>query len=205
MKQKRAVWVFVAAVVLLPVSVYAIVHWWESAYKSLPVYGGEEHVISDFRMLNQQGKKITATDYKGKIVITDFFFTHCASICPKMTRSLKTVQQVFANDDKIVINSFSVDPQRDSVERLTFYASQFGLAGNWNLLTGDKKEIYRLARKSFEVTATDGDGGPGDFIHSDKLVLTDASGRIRGYYNGTDKVEVGQLIKDIGKLKRELN
>jgi protein SCO1/2 len=206
MKRKYSIWFFVAVVVLLPVLAFAVVTWYEMNYRPLPVFGGDQHTIADFKMTNQKGEIITSKDWEGKIIVVDFFFTHCPTICPKMTRSLKTVQQRILNDDQIEINSFSVDPERDSVKRLAFYASQFEIKNdNWNLLTGSKKDIYRLARKSFLVVATDGDGGPNDFIHSDKLVLIDTQKRIRGFYDGTNDSEITQLIKDIRKLQTEAN
>ncbi|RYG29073.1 MAG: SCO family protein, partial [Chitinophagaceae bacterium] len=138
-----------------------------------------------------------------KIVVVDFFFTHCAAICPRMTAGVKQVQQAFSKDE-LHIASISVDPERDSVGRLRWYQEKFSIdPANWELLTGDKKEIYKMARNSFMVVATDGDGGPADFIHSEKLVLVDKQKRIRGYYNGTDEKEVRALIADIQKLKNE--
>jgi protein SCO1/2 len=113
------------------------------------------------------------------------------------------VQAAYANNEQLLLNSFSVDPTRDSVERLKTYANQFGIGGNWNLLTGNKTDIYRLARKSFSVVATDGDGGDQDFIHTEKLVLIDKQKCIRGYYSGTADSDVQQLITDIKKLQNE--
>ena len=172
-------------------------------YQPLPILVNKGHQISDFQMINQAGKPVTTDNWKNKIVVVDFFFTHCPTICPKMTKHLKMVQQSFVNDSNFLINSFSVDPDRDSTVRLAAYASQFNIRGNWDLLTGNKKEIYRLARKSFLIVATDGDGGPNDFIHSEKLILIDREKRIRGYYNGTNENEVKQMIKDISRLRKE--
>jgi protein SCO1 len=111
--------------------------------------------------------------------------------------------QVYANDKELLLTSFTVDPERDSVNRLRDYAAQKNIHGNWLLLTGDKKQIYKLARKSFLVSATDGDGGPQDFIHSELLILVDRNKRIRGYYNGTVDNEVNELIRDIGRLQKQ--
>jgi protein SCO1/2 len=113
------------------------------------------------------------------------------------------VQKAVKNDPALLITSFSIDPERDSVARLKAYATRFNVTGQWFLLTGEKKTIYRLARNSFMVTATDGDGGANDFIHSEKLVLVDKSGQIRGFYDGTSETAVRQLIRDIQKLKAE--
>jgi protein SCO1 len=102
-----------------------------------------------------------------------------------------------------VITSFTVDPLRDSVSRLHEYAQSHEMPMDWNLLTGAKPDLYRFARKELEIIATDGDGGPDDFIHSDNLVLVDRSQRIRGYYNGTDEKDVDRLIHDIERLTDE--
>ena len=116
---------------------------------------------------------------------------------------MKYVQQAnFTNTDFQLI-SFTVDPERDDVARLNDYALNMDIKNNWQLLTGEKKQIYRLARNSFKIVATDGDGGPDDFIHSELLVLIDKKKRIRGYYNGTLEQEVTTLIKDIERLRRE--
>jgi protein SCO1/2 len=203
MAKKNSIWVFVAAVVILPVSVFAVVKWYERSFTKLPVLGGEKHTISNFSLTNQHGATTTLNSWDQKIAVVDFFFTHCPSICPKMTRSLKSVQQQYAGDTELVLNSFSVDPERDTVGQLQQYASRMDIQGNWNLLTGSKKQIYQLARKSFLIVATDGDGGPEDFIHSELLVLVDKEKRIRGYYNGTRETDVNDLIRDINRLKKE--
>lgn len=203
MLKKYGIWIFVAAVVLLPVSVFALVTWYQLSFTRLPVLGGEKHVIAHFTLIDQRGATTTLRDWDQKITVADFFFTHCPSVCPRMTRSLKRVQQQYAGDPKLQITSFSVDPGRDSVGQLQQYAARMDIKNNWQLITGDKKEIYKLARKSFLIVATDGDGGPNDFIHSELLVLVDKEKRIRGYYNGTIESEVDELIRDIQRLKKE--
>lgn len=202
MRSKYNMWAFVAVVLLVPISVFGIVKWYENKFQQLPVLGPKEHTISNFKLVNQHGRNTTLEAWKGKIVVAHYFFTHCPSICPKMIYNLKRVQ-AYSGIPNLQINSFSVDPERDSVSRLQTYASQFDIKGNWNLLTGNKKQLYALARKSFLVVATDGDGGPDDFIHSDKLVLIDTQNRIRGLYDGTDEASVNQLISDIKKLAKE--
>lgn len=196
-------WLFIAAVMIFPVTVFAIVKWFENKYTALPVMGGEKHAIADFYLTNQYGGATSLKDWEDKIVVADFFFTHCPVVCPKMTRSLKKVQQVNAKEKDLLLTSFSVDPESDSVSQLKLYAERMGITGSWLLLTGDKKEIYKLARKSFLVTATDGDGGPQDFIHSELLILIDKQKKIRGYYNGTLPSEVEDLIGDIARLRNE--
>ena len=204
MGRKFNIWLFVAIVVVLPLSVYAVVNWYERSVQALPVLISKTHTIADYRLVNQLGKESSIKNWEGKIVVANFFFTHCPSVCPKMTNNLKKVQKANVGDKNLLFVSFSVDPERDSSEQLQEFARRFNIdESNWQLLTGSKKEIYRLARKSFQVIATDGDGGENDFIHSDQLVLIDAQKRIRGYYEGTEEKEIVQLIKDIKKLENE--
>lgn len=205
MKKVSSIWFFVLMVFVLPAMAWALVSWYEKKVERLPVLGrSKEHRIADFQLSNQDGSIKNTTDWKDKIVVADFFFTHCPVICPKMINSLKKVQAAWAGDEEILINSFTVDPERDSAAQLKKYCTQFGInTTNWDLLTGDKKDIYKLARSSFMIVATDGDGGPDDFIHSDRLVLIDKQKRIRGYYDGTSPKEINQLITDIKKVKDE--
>jgi len=204
MGRKFNIWLFVAVVVVLPLSVYAVVNWYERSVQALPVLISKTHTIADYRLVNQLGKESSIKNWEGKIVVANFFFTHCPYVCPKMTNNLKKVQKANVGDKNLLFVSFSVDPERDSSEQLQEFARRFNIdESNWQLLTGSKKEIYRLARKSFQVIATDGDGGENDFIHSDQLVLIDAQKRIRGYYEGTEEKETDQLIKDIKKLENE--
>ncbi len=196
---------FVLLVIAIPLAVFAVVNWYNNRFETIPVYGNAGHHIADFTFTNQQGEKISSDAMKNKIVVADFFFTHCLSVCPKMTGNLKKVQEAYSKDDQVQIISFTVDPLADSSKQLHQYAEIFGIDNTrWQLLTGGKKEIYKLARNSFMVVATDGDGGPADFIHSEKLVLIDNQKRIRGYYDGTDEKEVQKLITDIKKLKHEI-
>ena len=191
-----------AVVLFVPFSVFGVVKWYERNYQALPILGPEGHKITQFNLVNQHGSSITLDAWKDKIVVANYFFTHCPVICPKMTYNLKRVQ-AYAGIKNLEINSFSVDPERDSVSQLQSYAERFEINGKWNLITGNKKQLYALARKSFLVVATDGDGGPNDFLHSDKLVLIDTKQRIRGFYDGTDEASTNALIKDIEKLSKE--
>jgi protein SCO1/2 len=212
MKSLSTIKGFVLAVFIIPILGFALFNFYEKRWGALPVLGDvkinngveEPHHISDFKLTNQDGIKVTTGSWANKIIVADFFFTHCPSICPKMTGQLKRVQQKFMTDPHVRINSFSVDPEDDSVVQLKKYATRFQINNEkWDLLTGSKKEIYVLARNSFMVVATDGDGGPADFIHSNKLVLVDTKKRIRGYYDGTNEKEVDQLLTDIKKLENE--
>lgn len=164
MLKKYSIWVFVAVVVLLPMGVFALVKWYEHSFTKLPVLGPPEHTIADFRLTNQHGTTTSLKDWDDKIVVANLFFTHCPVVCPKMMRNLKTVQQLYGNEKELMLTSFTVDPERDSATQLKRYASKMNIENNWILITGSKKEIYKLARKSLLLVATDGDGGAEDFL-----------------------------------------
>ena len=160
------------------------------------------HTIADFSLTNQNGEIITQEDYKGKIYIADFFFTTCPTICPIMTKNMADLQKALGKDSDVMLLSHSVTPEIDSVTQLKKYAIEKGVDDrNWNLVTGDKKQIYELARKSYLAVKTDGDGGPFDMIHTENFILVDKDKRIRGFYDGTKKEDMDKIMADIEILK----
>ena len=160
------------------------------------------HKIKDFSMKNQNGETITQEFYNDKIYVADFFFTTCPTICPIMTENMGYVQEKIKNDSDVLLLSFSVTPEIDSVEQLKKYALEKNVIDSkWNLVTGNKKDIYNLARTSYLVAKTNGDGGKYDMIHTENFVLVDKEKRIRGFYDGTNSKEMDQLLNDINILK----
>ena len=160
------------------------------------------HTIADFSLTNQNGKTITQRDYKGKIYIADFFFTTCPTICPVMTKNMAGIQAQIIDDDDVLLLSHSVTPIIDSVAQLKKYALEKEVNdAKWNLVTGDKKQIYKLARKSYLAVKNDGDGGPFDMIHTENFILVDKQRRIRGFYDGTKTGDIEKLLKDLDILK----
>lgn len=161
-------------------------------------YKSKYHTIADFSFTNQNGKIITQKGYEGKVYVADFFFTTCGSICPKMTTNLVEVQKAFLDNPKVKILSFTVMPDVDSVSVLKEYAKLNGVNDTkWNLVTGDKKAIYAMARKSFLAVKQ---GKPDEFydmVHTENFVLVDTKKRVRGFYDGTKKEEIQRLIEDI--------
>ncbi len=163
----------------------------------------KHHKIADFELINQNGKVITQDTYKDKIYVTDFFFTTCQSICPIMTDQMSRIQNHIINDDEVLLLSHSVTPEKDSVAQLKRYAIEKGVNDDkWNLVTGDRKQIYDLARKSYLVVKTDDHEDYG-MIHTENFALIDKEKRIRGLYNGVSPTAVDSLITDIGRLKKE--
>jgi len=164
------------------------------------------HTIGDFLLTNQNGETITQENYKDKIYIADFFFTTCPTICPIMTKNMVDLQKALGKDSDVMLLSHSVTPEIDSVAQLKKYALEKGVDdSNWNLVTGNKKQIYDLARKSYLAVKTDGDGGPFDMIHTENFILVDRDKRIRGFYDGTKKEDMDKILADIEILKKSYN
>jgi len=210
---KKSTWIITSLLIAVPFMVYGLVIWWQNKFDQLPVYGPSArnasgrnlyHEIDKFTMINQNNQLITRESLKDEIIVVNFFFTSCPGVCSNMMDHMKKVQMSFPDDGRLAFISFSVDPTRDQPERLRWYKEKHQISQkNWSLLTGDKKEIYRLARTGFFLTASAGDGGTNDFIHSDQLVLIDKHRHIRGYYEGTNDQSIEKLIHDIKKLENE--
>ncbi|MGX1928327.1 SCO family protein [Flagellimonas sp. 2504JD4-2] len=165
-------------------------------------YKRKYHTIADFDLVNQNGEKITQENYQDKIYVADFFFTTCPTICPIMTKNMAQIQNSILEDQDVLLLSHSVTPVIDSVPQLKKYALEKGVNDSkWNLVTGDKKQIYELARKSYLAVKNDGDGGPYDMIHTENFILVDKERRIRGFYDGTNKEEITKLLSDLEILK----
>jgi protein SCO1 len=166
------------------------------------VYVKKYHSIADFKLINQNGDTVTQEQYAQKIYIADFFFTTCPTICPMMTANMVDIQKIIQDDDEVMLLSHSVTPEIDSVPQLKKYALEKGVIdAKWNLVTGDKKQIYELARKSYLAALDDGDGGPYDMIHTENFILVDKERRIRGFYDGTSSEEIAKLLEDLKVLK----
>ena len=178
----------------------------------LPIYGEKKiiagdtiyHQIASFNLTNQIGQVVNQNTTKNKIYIANFFFASCQSICPMMSNQLQEVQKAFLADDSVLILSHSVNPLHDTVAVLSNYGDTYGAKTNkWHLLTGNKKQIYDLAKTSYLVNAFEDDGSPEGFLHSELFLLIDKKARIRGMYDGTNTSEVKKLIEDVKLLKQE--
>jgi protein SCO1 len=174
-------------------------------HKGDKVIDSTYHIIPNLKLQTHNGDSLELDSLYGNIYVADFFFATCPGICPKMSRSLERVQEAFVKDRNFKIVSFTVDPVKDTLEALRSYADRNNaIPGKWYFLRSSKEDIFKLARDGFFITAKDDeDGGPEAFIHSEKLVLVDQSGHIRGYYSGVDSNRVRQLMGDIVLLLRE--
>ena len=163
-----------------------------------------DHRVGSFTLTNQNGITISEDDFQGKIYIADFFFTRCQTICPIMALNMSDLQEYYLNDKEIKFLSHSVTPIMDSVPVLRAYADKNGAVdGKWEITTGDKRQIYSLARKSYFAVLDEGDGGDQDFIHTEQFILIDKKGQIRGFYDGTDIEEMNRIYNDIEILNKE--
>lgn len=164
-------------------------------------YISKYHTIADFSFTNQNGKTITQKDYEGKIYVADFFFTTCGSICPKMTTNLAVIQKEIRQNPEVMLLSHTVFPDTDSVSILKKYAIKNGVIDSkWNLVTGDKKQIYTMARKSYLAVKLGKPNELYDMVHTENFVLVDAKRRVRGFYDGTKAEDIQRLIEDINFL-----
>lgn len=214
---------------LLPLTCYFIIRHYSDEAVSMPrrympdsvstrlengkqVTDTQWHKVPDFRLINQMGDTVSLSDYDGKIIIADFFFTHCPTICPALTTNMRTVMQAITNAQRvgdktnqhIRYMSFSVDPERDSVAQLKKWADRFQInPEQWDLLTGNKKVIYDLAINDLKLGLVDGKGVDTSFIHTDHFVLIDGKRNIRGYYHGLDSADLKRISRDAVLLTLE--
>ncbi|MDC1365070.1 SCO family protein [Algibacter sp.] len=212
--------VFAIVFGVISIIIIAIIYNTLNVYQPLPIYQPtmvstelvdstiqhqkKYHKIADFSLTNQNGKTITQNTYKDKIYVADFFFTTCQTICPIMTDHMVEIQKEIIDDPDVMLLSHSVTPEIDNVALLKRYAEKKGVnAKKWNLVTGDKKEIYKLARKSYLAVKDNGDGGPFDMVHTENFMLIDKKRQIRGFYDGTNSEDIDRLLEDIQILKEE--
>ncbi len=212
--------VFAIVFAIISIVIISIIYNTLNVYQPLPIYQPtmvstelvdstiqhqkKYHKIANFSLTNQNGKTITQNDYKNKIYVADFFFTTCQTICPIMTGHMHDIQKKIMSDNNVMLLSHSVTPQIDTVAQLKRYAIKKGVIdAKWNLVTGDKKQIYELARKSYLAVKDNGDGGPFDMIHTENFMLIDKKRQIRGFYDGTNSEEIDRLLQDIAHLKKE--
>ena len=166
---------------------------------------GRNHKVLPFVLVNQFGDTLRDADMEGKIYVADFFFTVCPDICKDMAVQKRRLQEALKGESDFAILSHSVTPEMDSVPVIKDYADlQGAIPGKWHILTGDKPQIYNLARRSyFAIFDQGGNGDEADFIHTENFVLVDKQKRIRGYYDGTSEEDVDRLIADYAILKKE--
>lgn len=207
--------------ILLPVTGYLLVSYYSAGVIQMPhryfydsvnvvqkngktTYDTAWHHVSNLHFTNQLGEQVSLDDLKGKIIVLDFFFTHCPTICPKLAVSMKKLQKSFPNNDSIVqFVSISIDPKHDSVEQLRKWARQFNVnPDSWWLGTGNKDSIYNFALKEMKASVADADVDTA-FIHTENFFLLDKDRVVRGWFNGLDSVAQARLVRDVPLLMLE--
>lgn len=158
--------------------------------------------VGYFAFVDQNNEKFSRENLEGKVFVVDYFFAQCPGICKVMTTELSRVYERYHEEERFRIISCTSKPEEDSVPALMSYARSHGITDQnaWKFLTGNKKDLYRVARNEFLIVNDTGDGGDDDFIHTEQLVLCDQEGYIRGYYDGTDSMDVNRLMADISVL-----
>jgi protein SCO1/2 len=216
---KKLLWIMLIMSVAIPCAYYFV----KPKEKPLPIINpvdvneetvdadllrlGIGHKIGAFTFTNQNDQQVSDKQLDGKIWVAEYFFTTCGSICPIMNEQMMRVQEVFSKSSDLRLLSFTVDPEHDTPEKLKIYADEHGAKlPLWQYFTGEKEELYRVARRYFFLlkpaeAANLGDAG-NDFIHTNNFVLVDKKRRIRGYYDGTDEKEVDKMIQDIKRLQK---
>lgn len=186
---------------------------------TLPVYGPKtaiektvngvksidsiDYTIPARSFIDQDSNVVDGPAIKGKVYVADFFFTSCPSICPKMMKEMDGVYEKYKSDKGVVILSYTIDPERDTVAKLKAYEKKLGFeSSKWHLLTGNKDSIYHLAEK-YLVSAGEDPDAPGGHIHSGNFILVDRHNRIRGYYDGTKDDAVQKLMTEMDDLLKE--
>jgi protein SCO1/2 len=218
MEQKRSTkfrLAITALVVLFgPAIFYYVLTRGQNSYKKLEVFGPKSfngvasdtiyHTVGDFMLTDQLGEAVTQATFSNKIYVADFFFTSCTTICPKMSEGIQDVAYAFKDDSTVKFISHSVKPEEDSVAALLAYSKIYRAKPNkWYFVTGDKNQIYKLAREDYFLPVLNTDGSEKELVHSEKLVLIDTKKRIRGIYDGTDAWEIARLKDEIKVLEYE--
>ena len=160
---------------------------------------GRGHRIGDFDLIDQWGNKADSSLLQGKIYVADFFFTTCPTICIDMGANFQRIQETYKDEDGFHLVSHTVMPEIDTVEVMHSYGERMGaIKGKWHLLTGEKRELYRMARREYFAVMEQGTSfDEHDFIHTENVILVDEKKRIRGFYDGTSDLDIDRLIGDI--------
>jgi|TARA_B110000263_G_scaffold37765_1_gene29407 protein SCO1/2 len=207
-----------ASILVLPAITYFYVTQGSNNFIKLEVIGHEGHQIPDFSFINQNNEVVINDSFKGNIYITNFFFTSCPTICPVMTKNMAYVQDKLSTFPNIKFLSHTVDPLNDTPERMLNYVNELKVKNvninlsNWDFVTGEKEELYKIAQSYFVNVSMDS-LAPGGFLHSEYFVLIDKEGRVRsgidknnnvvGVYDGTNDAQMKDLVNDVNVLMAE--
>lgn len=211
MGKRSKQFLFLFALLLFPSLLYIFLSTGKHKFTQLPYFGPKEvnssgdtiyHSIPPFSFINQDGKTITNNNFDNKVYVANFFFSTCKSICPDMSSQLIRIQERFLHNEDVLILSHTVDPETDSVEVLKNYAQHYGaISDKWHFVTGNKKELYDIAKNGYLVNALEAENDEEGFIHSELFILIDKEKHIRAIYDGTSTAEVNKLIDDINVLR----
>lgn len=161
--------------------------------------------IRDFSFVNQDSLSITNATFAGKAYVADFFFISCPTICPRVTKQMLRIYSRYAQDDRLLLLSHTVDPKHDTVGRLREHAQRLEVSSKkWHFVTGNRDELYNIANDYFSPRPSEDAAAPGGFNHSGLLILVDAQRHVRAFADGTDPEAVDEFMVDIDRLLREM-
>ena len=210
-------WMLLGSVFILLPIIYFLISTGKSKFRELPIIGPREalangdtlyHEIPPFSFTGIDGKPVTDRTLEGKILIVDFFFTRCGTICPRMSAHMRELLHMSLTTvdgyEEIVFLSHTVDPEHDSTEVLAKYAYEYSAdTSRWKFVTGSKEALYTQGSDGYFLAAKEDVLAPGGFLHSEKFVLVDKRRRIRGFYDGTNPASMKELVTDAKMLVGE--
>lgn len=198
--RERFIWgVLIAG--LLAVALVTVVTRFQSPRRGLERFGP----VPSFTLTDQDSASLSDTQLAGRVWLADFMFTRCGSLCPMLTRRMQETVSALAGREGWTMVSFSVDPEYDTPTVLAAYARDHGVdTSRWSFLTGPKETVRDLSVRGFHLAVDDAPTGGGDpILHSQSIVLVDAEGEIRGYYDALDADEMARLPRDTIRLLKE--
>ncbi len=213
---RKPIIVGASLIVLLVGAFYYTTYKKQHYVRTLPLYGIDTilsngktpdtiwHQVSNFHFTDQNGQPITQQNLTGSVYVADYIFTTCPGICKDMSREMERVYAAYADNAEVKIVSHTSKPEEDSVSVLKDYAVRHGVKDHqkWLFLTGNIDSLYKMAVKDYFIV-DDVHEESSNFVHTERFVLIDKQKHIRGYYDGTNPVDVDRLIKDISHLLKE--
>lgn len=159
--------------------------------------------VPEARLIADDGSSLELSSLRGSVVVYDFVFTNCEGACPLMMKQMQGLMGGFAPSDGVRFVSLSVDPERDTPERLREFAAKVRNDPRWTFATGGPGDVLRLSVDGFKLAAGEAGSEAEPILHSSRFVLVDRTGWIRGYYDSTQPAEMKKLVSDAKDLLKE--
>jgi protein SCO1/2 len=199
--KKKLLWIGGFSIVLVAAFYYFLFAGTDYYKAKLPVL----NYVQNFSFVDQNGKALAQRNMEGRVYVTEYFFTTCKGICPKMNFNMKTIYDKYKSEADFAIISHTCMPEVDSVPLMKAYSQKMGAGPSWYFVTGSKDSLYKMARESYLLDNEKNNSMniKDQFIHTQFFALVDKEGRVRGVYDGLKNDELDKLTKDIKDLLRE--